>query len=779
VAERADQKVKQIYEFGPFRVDPEKEILLRGREAVPLAPKTFQILLVLVRHSQEVVTKDDMMKTVWPDTFVEEANLTRNIFMLRKALGETPQDHRYVVTIPGRGYRFAEDVQLVPERDLNIIAASHAKLQVQVDETLDKRWIAFAAILLLAAAAGAYRLFSHRSPALTGKDTVVLADFTNSTGDPVFDGTLRQGMAVQLEQSPYLSLVSDQSIGQTLRLMGQPADAPLIPEIAREICERTGSAAVIDGSIHSLGGLYVLGLRARDCHVGNTLDEEQVQAARKEDVLNALDKIASSFRAHIGESIKTVEQHDVPLVEAATPSLDALKAYSLGWKVLASKGEEAALPFFERAVAIDPKFAMAYAALALMYGSTGSSELATENVTRAYELRDRASDKERFFITAYYFGRATGNQEKAQQICNEWARTYPNEFLPHAFLSGFVDLVLANYDGAVKEAQKAIELNKNVGPVYFMLGENSIYLNDLADAENAARMAAERKIESPIVAVLRFDVAYMKGDRTGMQREVELAQGNSDAEDLILDREGFAEASEGRLKNAQRLSHRAVALARQGDRRERAAVFETRAALWEAFFGNSNEAKRSASAALAIAGNREVKYGVAVALALSGDSAQAEKLAQDLEKSFPEDTSVRFSYLPVIRSVVALRRGEPSKAIDELQTSVPYEMGSPRCSQTGYFGSLYPVFFRGEALLAAGKGAEAANEFEKILSHRGTMIGDPIFVLTHARLARAYALSGESVKARGQYEEFFALWKDADSNIPILKRAQVEYARLH
>jgi len=777
MVEVADLRIKRFYEFGPFRVDPEKEILLHDGEAVPLAPKTFQILLVLMRHSQELVTKDDIMKTVWPDTFVEEANLTRNIFMLRKALGETPQDHQYVVTVPGRGYRFAEDVQLVPERDLSIVAASHAKIEVQVSETRDWRWFALAAVLLVAASVAAFRMYFHRPPILAAKDSVVLADFTNSTGDPVFDGTLRQGLAVQLEQSPYLRLVSDQIIGQTLRLMGQPADARLTPEIAREICERTGSGAVIDGSIRSLGNLYVLGLQARDC-AGNSMDEEQVQAARKEDVLNALDKIASSFREHIGESIKTVEQHDVPLAEAATPSLDALKAYSLGWRVVASKGEEAALPFFQHAVALDPKFATAYAALALMYGSTGSSELATENISRAYELRDRASDKERFFITAYYFGRATGNQEKAQQVCNEWARTYPNEFLPHAFLSGFVDPVLANYEGAAKEAQKTIELNRNNGIGYVNLGWASIYLNDITGAENAARMAIEQRIDSPIAALLRFDVAYMKGDRTGMQREVELARGNSDVEDLLLDREGFAEASEGRLNNAQSLTRRAVALSFQGGRRERAAVFQTREALWEAFFGNPKEAQRSASAALAIAGDREVKYGAAVAFALSGDSAQAEKLANDLEKSFPEDTSVRFGYLPVIRSVVALQLGQPSKAIDELQKSFPYEMGSPRCSQTGFFGSLYPVFFRGEALLASGNGEDAAHEFERILSHRGIMIGDPVFVLAHTGLARAYTLSGESAKARSQYEEFFAVWKNADGSIPVLKQAKIEYAKL-
>jgi tetratricopeptide (TPR) repeat protein len=427
--------------------------------------------------------------------------------------------------------------------------------------------------------------------------------------------------------------------------------------------------------------------------------------------------MARGFRARAGESGAALIKHDTPLAEATTPSLEALKAYSLGWKVEALQGSAPAIPFFQRAVEIDPSFAMAYASLGLMYGASGSSELGTDNVTRAYELRDRASDKERFFITGYYFGRATGNQEKAQQVCNEWARTYPREYLPHAFLAGFVDLVLANYKGAVEEARKTIELNPDDGVGYTLLGYDSMYLNDLQEAEIAVHMAAERNTDQVQMARLRFDLAYMKGDAAGMRREVEFARAHPETQDRMLDRQAFAEASEGRLKNAINLSRQAVALALQGGRREQAAVFETRPALWEAFFENPIEAKRTATTALALASNREVNYGGALALALSGDSTHAEKIGNDMEKRYPEDTSVRFSYLPVISAAVAVQHGDPLKAIDALQASVPYEMGSPRSSQTAYFGSLYPVFFRGEALLAAHQGAEAANEFQKILSH--------------------------------------------------------------
>ncbi len=409
------QRVRELYEFGPFCVDSEKEILLRAGDPIPLTPKTFQILLILVRHSKEVVTKDDLMKAVWPDTFVEEANLSRNIFMLRKALGETPQDHRYILTVPGRGYRLAENVRLVPEHELNIVAASHSTVKVQVAEAKPRRWIALAGIFLLVVAAGTtWFLRHHGSTVLTEKDTVVLADFANSTGDSVFDGTLRQGMAVQLEQSPYLSLISEDRIQQALRLMGQPVDARLTPEIAREICERTASVAVLDGSIASLGSQYVLGLRATACSTGDVLADEQAQATRKEDVLKALGEVARKFRSRIGESLTTVQKYDTPLAEATTPSLEALKAYSEGWKVLSSTGPAAALPHFKRATEIDPQFAMAYSNLGNMYANIGETDLSVESTRKAYQLRDRASDAEKFFITVHYHLDVTGNMERAQ-----------------------------------------------------------------------------------------------------------------------------------------------------------------------------------------------------------------------------------------------------------------------------------------------------------------------------------------------------------------------------
>ena len=778
-------------------MDPDRQVLYRDSQPVPITPKAFETLLALVRHSREVVSKEELLKEVWPDSFVEESNLSQNIFLLRKALGDTAENRQYIVTLPGRGYRFAAPVRDVTEQGEALIAQARTRTQIVIEENeaeakspltplpiarkpgAGRTVLLSMAVVAVMLAVGAFLYIRNRHPSgQAKKDSILVADFVNTTGDPVFDDTLRQGMEVQLEQSPSLSLVSEDRIRQVLELMGKAADTRLTGQIAHEVCARTASYAVLEGSIKHLGGNYVLDLHSVDCLTGENTDDQQVQVARKEDALDAITRMARGFRAHAGESAAALERHDTPLADATTSSLEALKAYSLGWKIAVDQGDEPSIPFFQRAVEIDPRFAMAYASLALMSGSSGSSQLATENITHAYELRDRVSDKERFFITAYYFGRATGNQEKAKQVCDQWARTYPLELLPHSFLAGFIDPVLANYQGAVEEARKAVEISPD-GLGYYLLGYASLYLNDLQGAESAVRMATDRKTGQVRMATLRFDLAYLKGDAAGMRHEVELAQAHPETQDWILDRQAFAEASGGRLKDAVKLSRRAVALALQAGRREQAAVFETRAALWQAFLGDPVEARRTAAAALTLADNREVNYGAALALALCGDLAQAEKLANNMEGQYPEDTSVRFSYLPVIRAVIAIQRGKPEQAIDALQDSVPYEMGSPRSSQTAYFGSLYPVFFRGEALLAAHKGEEAANEFQEILSHRGIMVGDPVWALAHIGVARAYALSGEDAKARAEYGEFFALWKNVDPGNHILERAEAEVGNLH
>jgi serine/threonine protein kinase/tetratricopeptide (TPR) repeat protein len=627
------------------------------------------------------------------------------------------------------------------------------------------------------AVAGAF-FFFHRPPAVTAKDSIVLADFLNETGDPVFDGTLRQGLAVQLEQSPFLRLVSDQRIHDTLRSMRQPANTRVTAEPAREICERTGGDAVVEGSIARLGSRYVLALGAKNCRTGEVLYEEQAQAAAKDDVLNSLSRIASKLRTRLGESLEAVKKHDTPLADATTPSLEAWKTYNLAIQVHNSKGSFAALPLFQRAIEIDSQFAMAHAWLGRMYADINESELAADSARRAWELRARANDRERFSITAAYQVLVTGNLEAAQQVCEAWARTYPRDASPHRLLSGGINKARGRYETAIAEARRAIELDPDNGIGYANDAVNHIYLNRLGEGEEILQRAARRGLDTDELASLAYDIAFLKGDLGRMERQAAWARARSGGENWICKHEAFALAYSGRLRQARSMSRQAVVQARHAGERERAGMWEAGAAVREAFFGNAPEARKLGISALELSKNREVQYGAALAFALSGDAVRAQSIAKDLAKRFSEDTSVQFSYLPVLRALFALKRSDASEALELLQSAVPNEMGAPRSSLEGGFGALYPVYVRGQVYLAAHQGPEAAMQFQKILDQRGIIVGDPVGTVARLELARAFMLSGDNAKAKTAYQAFLTLWSDADTDIPILKQARAEYARL-
>ena len=772
------QEGKELYEFGPFRVDVRRELLFRSGEPVALTTKTFRILTVLIRHGNEIVTKDDLMKTVWPDTFVGEDNLSSHIFMLRKALGESAQDHRYIVTVPGRGYRLAESVRTITEPEVDILAASHSSVEVQVAQTKPWGWISLAVVLLLSVAAGAYHFLLRHPSRLTPKDTVVLADFVNSTGDSVFDGTLRQGMAVQLAQSPFLSLISEQRIGKTLRLMGRAADAPLTPETAREICERTGSAAVLEGSIASLGNEYVVGLRAEHCETGDVLDVEQVQAARKEDVLNALSQIAVKFRTRVGESLTTIEKHSTPLAEATTGSLDALKAYSEGVKVGFSTSLEAGVPYLRQAVAIDPDFATAHAQLGIFYEDLGEPGLATTSTTRAYELRARTSDGERLFITTLYQKQVTGNLEQARQTCEQWVHTYPRDAAPHALLSGFIYQGLGEYEKSIEEARTAVSLDNGFAPAYVNLASSYIFLNRPADAERAIQQAAERELDIPELMVMRYHIAFLRNDAAAMDRDAARAVGKGGIEDWMSQAQALVLARSGQQRLARKMSERAIVLAQQSGQKDREATYEAGAAVWEALFGNVTAARQRSIAALALSNSRDVEYAAAFALGLTSDSSRALALANDLQNRFPEDTSVRYNYLPALRGVFALQRGDAANAIEQSLVPYPHELAITHSTAVAFFGTFYPAIVRGEAYLRSHKGADAAAEYRRILSLPGLLLGDPAGAVARLQLAKAYAMQGDTAKAKQAYQDFLTLWKDADPDIPIFNQAKAEYTKL-
>jgi DNA-binding winged helix-turn-helix (wHTH) protein/predicted Zn-dependent protease len=750
----------------------------------------MEVLLLLAERRGQLVTREEIIEKLWgKDVFLDTDNaINTAIRKIRQVLKDDPEQPQFVQTITGKGYRFIAPVtepgtkEEAGEREVDSARTARTE-EAAIAADLRKRWVLLlGATLAVVALALAGYFYFHRAPKLTDKDTIVLADFANSTGDPVFDDTLRQGLAVQLEQSPFLSLISDERIQQMLKLMAKPADARLTPAVSREICERTASAAVLDGSIASLGSQYVLTLRAKDCRSGDVLDEEQVQAARKEDVLNALSQIASRFRTRVGESLSTVKSHDTPLAEATTPSLEALKAYSAGWQASFSSGSAAAVPFLNRAIEIDPNFASAYAALGRMYGDIGESVLSAENTSRAYQLRDRASDQERFFISLTYDLQVTRNLEKAQQTCDLWVQAYPRAWLPHGLLSGGIYNTLGKYEKSVDEAKIAIGMDPDFSIGYSILAGSYLALGRTGESENTLQRASGRKLDIPDFHVQRYAIAFLKDDKTKMEREAAQSREKPGVDDWMSNAEGFVLANSGHLQAARNMSRLAADLARKTERRDTEALYETDAAVREALFGNVSSAKQGTKRALDLSKSRDVGYGAGLALALSGDSFQSQAVLDDLSRRFPEDTRIQFIYLPTLRALLALNNREPSKAIESLQTAIPYELGTPSEGGSEFLlgaSNLYPAYVRGLAYLAAHHSRQAAAEFQKILDHRGIVVCDPIGALAHLQLGRAYAVAGDKTKARSAYQDFLTLWKDADPDIPILKQAQAEHANLN
>ena len=639
--------------------------------------------------------------------------------------------------------------------------------------------ITAAAILLLSAAA-AY-VYLRQAPKLTSTDTIVLAEFTNTTGDPVFDDTLRQGLAIHLQQSPFLSLVSDDLIRRTMRLMNQPADAPLTPDVARAVCTRTASAAVLEGSIAALGHQYVLGLHATDCATGDILADEQAQAAGKEEVLSTLSQMATRFRTRVGESLATVEKHSMSLKDVTTPSLEALQAYSAVWKAGASGSPARAVPLLQRAIAIDPDFAMAHAFLGFRYGVLGESALARQSLLKAYQLRHRASDAERFYIETLYDRDFTGNLERERRTLETWAGTYPRDARAPNLLSGLVLSSTGQHELAITESDKAIALDPAMNPAHANKAFNQLMLNRLDDAVLTVRHASERGLESDISVQTLYFVAFLTGNENELERIATAARKNPATEEIISHIEAIRLARAGRLQEARRMAAVAIQIAQKSGRRERAGLFEAATAVWQAFYGNAAGAKQSVTRALELGrGGREVEYAAAFALALAGDVPRSRVLAQDLAREFPEDTSVQVMYLPALRALFSLNAPTPdaAAAMQALQTASRYDLALGRIGLVGRFGGLYSVYVRGLAYLAAHKPVEAAAEFQRILDHRSIVLVDPMDALARLQLARALALAGDMVKAKSAYGDLLTLWKNADHDIPVLEEARAEYARL-
>ena len=639
-----------------------------------------------------------------------------------------------------------------------------------------KLWkIAAGVMVIILLVAGGLYYHSRESKPLTDKDTIVLSDFTNTTGDPVFDGTLRQGLGSQLEQSPFLGLISDQRIAQTLALMSQPKDARLTPELARQVGQRVGSAASIEGSISMFGSEYVVGLKAVNCRTGDLLAQEQVTANGKEQVLKALGQAASSLRRKLGESLASIQKYDALPEDVTTPSLEALQAYSLGMKAYDVTSDfVAALPFFQRASTLDPNFAMAYLRLAECYQPQGELTVAAENARKAYQLRDRTSDREKLHISAFYEYVVTGNLEAARSACDLFAQTYSRDEDARLYL-WLVYTGLGDYEKAHRAAQDAFRINSASGNNLVNLMYADQWLNRVAEAKSTLQDARAHNVDSPWVALVVYMLDFLQHDAVGMEQQAAAAMGIPGVEDQMLFLESETAACGGEFTKARELTRRAVDSARRAQEKETAAEYLGHNAVREAIVGSSAVAKEDAQSAIAEINGKNAEGFSAIAFALTGDAANANRLIDDLGKRFSQDTIVRFEYLPMARAGLARTTGNAANAVAALTVASPYELGH---TNNDFTFALYPVYLRGESYLAAKDGSAAITEFQKILDHSGVIGNEPIGALAHLGLGRAYALSGDSAKAKTAYQDFFALWKNADPDVPILKEAKAEYAKL-
>ena len=626
-----------------------------------------------------------------------------------------------------------------------------------------------AALIAMAIAGGLYWR-AHRPLKLTDRDTIVLADFTNTTGDSIFDGTLRQGLASQLDQSPFLQLMPDDQISKTLVLMTLPKDAHLTHEVAREVCQRAGAAATIEGAISGLSNQYVVNLKAIDCHTGDVLAQQEVKADGKEQVIKALGKAATAMREKLGESLASIGKYDAPSENVTTASLEALQDYSLGFKAVRVRGEyAAAIPLFERAVSVDPNFAVAYARLGSAYGNVGDTNRRTEAVKKAYELRSRVTGRENFYITSQYELYVKGDLEAARKTYEDWEKAYPRDPVPPHNLAAVYDQ-LGKFDLSVEQLRDSLRLEPESGIGYGNLIGTYVLLDRLDEAKAAAQEARALNLETANSHLSYYKIDFLEHDATGMEHEAAFLIGRPDLETAVLDMEAATAAYSGEFSRARELEQRALTLAQRGKDKYRPAFYESASALREAMVGNMTFAKQHAVASGNLSNDKNNEAWSGIALALGGDSAQATHLATDLATRFPADTIVQFEFLPTIRAAVLLRNIEPGKAIEELEKARPYELAP--------VPHLLSIYVRGEAYLAANQGTAAAGEFQKVLDHPGVVSYDPMGALAHLGLARSFALAGDAGKARTAYQDFFVLWKDADPDLPIFISAKSEYAKL-
>jgi DNA-binding winged helix-turn-helix (wHTH) protein/tetratricopeptide (TPR) repeat protein len=764
-------KSRPTYSFQGFTLDLERGGLWRGPEEVKLRPRVFEALKYLVLNNNRLVSKDELIKALWPDTFVTDDSLVQCLVELRRALGDEGQS--CVKTVPRRGYIFTASVgdasQMAP--------TASAKPAAPVDR-VRRTAVALAALAIATIGVSSY-LTRSRPPAATAaftdRDSVLIADFDNTTGDEVFDGTLRQAMAVQLGQSPFVNVFSEERVRETLRYMGRSPDDRVTRDLAREIAQRQGVTALLAGSISSLGRHYVINLEAVNAATGETLVREQVEAESREKVLVRLGEAAARLREKLGESLGSIEKFAAPIEQATTPSLEAFKAYDLGRRRHFSGQHFEAIPLYRRAVEVDPNFAIAHAALGITYGTAQEFDLAAQSSQRAFDLRERVTERERFYISARYYMDVLHDGDRAIETLEMWKQTYPRDFVPRTNLGARYGAI-GQHERAVEEAREGVRLNPDAGVAYVSLAHTAICLGRYQDARAALEQASARKLEPPSGRYLLYGMAFLDGDAEAMQRQVDRVAGTP-AEAGMLAMQSVTAAYAGQVRRARDLTRRAVDLAMSRGLTGGAGQYSAGDALWEAAYGNCREAKQTAARTLATSRGRHVLSWSALALALCGESHQALRLVDEMTGRFPQDSFFNDLWRPMIHAALEIDRDRPARAIELLQPAGRGELGTN--------AALWPAYLRGLAYLDQGATSEARAEFQKILDHKGVLapkdfnpVGITLYPLAHVGRARAAARAGDMDESRKAYEELFALWKDADSEIPILRAAKREYQQL-
>ncbi len=800
----------RIFEFREFQLDLGARTLRREKATVSLNSRAFDVLVFFVQNPGKILTREEVLKNVWAEA-VDENTLVQSISLLRRALDEKPGDNNYIVTVPGRGYQFVAPVQVVtPEivaaengnavREPAVHARSDSRglvfqrhtIQTSVVTTEEERKqpgpaisrgrvaksitaAAIASALVASVAFAGYRR-THSIPKLAEKDSIVVADFDNRTGDPLFDDTLKQALTVSLDQSPYLNVVSDQKIDDALKLMGRDTGQRITGKMARDLCQRVRGNALLQGSIASFGSQYLVVLTVTNCATGDSLASEQARAESKEKILPELGKAASSLRNKLGESVGSIEKYDTPMEQASTPSLAALQAYSAGLKAWRTQGNAAAVPFYKRAIELDPNFAVAYAHLGQAYDNLGQGNASIENCKKAFSLRDRVSERERFYIDSRYYEIVTGEQEKEVQVLEQWRQLYPREPSP-AYALAWKYRYLGRYGDALRQAREAVRLEPDFDANNEALVFTAISLNHLDEAQTALEALQSREPPAYWQEGL-YVLAFLRGDSAGTQKlasSTASKDNNLDSGDF-LSLQSNTEAYFGRLQKARELTRHAVE-AEVGGGPEganwRVALFKFNGAFREVLFGYPAQAQRDAIAALAPdKTGTGSQYLAALVLALAGDAARAETITADWAKKGPRDSVVNMYGVATIRAAIQLSHNNPASAVRDLEVTSRYDLA------VNVAPPLLPVYVRGQAFLAMHQGREAAAEFQKFIDYRGAVGNNPIGAVARVGLARAYVMEGDTTKARAAYQEFFSMWKEADSEIPILKEAQAEYARL-